>query len=255
MSPSDLASWRSNAVSSGASSARFRRPPVTCLRMQASTSRSVAWPVAWNDRPIKSDAVVAVSRGAPGSEPRGRSAADPRCTVRSRSRHESWSARSCSSKRPASSAARGHAPAKSAIQRLMSARASSEMGRALVARPREPASVVARPRGQDQRDRSGVGPLSIITGPPGGASSDCHSQSVEGCTARIRIVSAPGGPTRVRCARSHRRTDGSSRTVRGQWRPARWQHMCPCGSRRRASGGPEAAQRRRGSTGASSFFG
>ena len=132
VSPSGLARCRSNAVkasmSSGASNARFRRPTVTCLRTPASTSRSIAWLVAWNDRPIRSDAVVAVSSGAPGSAWRSRSAADPRRTDPSRSRHECCSARTCSSKRPASSEARRHALATSAIQRLMPARASSESG-------------------------------------------------------------------------------------------------------------------------------
>ena len=73
---------------------------VPCLRMPASTNRSIARLVAWNDRPIKSDAVVAVSRGASGNARMSSSAAEPRRTVPSRSRQESWSARSCSSKRP-----------------------------------------------------------------------------------------------------------------------------------------------------------
>ena len=50
VSPQGLASWRSRAanasMSSGASNARFLRPTVTCVRIPAPASRSIAWPVA-----------------------------------------------------------------------------------------------------------------------------------------------------------------------------------------------------------------
>ena len=68
VSPSGLASRRSRAVNasmiSGASNARLRRPTVICLRIPAETNRSMARLVAWNDRPIKSEAVFVVSSGA-----------------------------------------------------------------------------------------------------------------------------------------------------------------------------------------------
>ena len=57
--------------------------------MPASTNRLIAWLGAWNERPIKSDAVVAVSSGAAGNALTSRSAADPRHTGWGRSPYES----------------------------------------------------------------------------------------------------------------------------------------------------------------------
>ena len=84
VSPSGLASCRSNTVnvsiSSGASGARFRRPTVTCWRMPASTSRSIAcsspgttarssltpwWSSAVARRAMREQADQPSTRGAP----------------------------------------------------------------------------------------------------------------------------------------------------------------------------------------------
>ena len=60
----------------GASNARLRRLTATYARTSGSTSRAIAWFVAWNDHTTSPDAVEVVSSGVPGSARRSRSAAD-----------------------------------------------------------------------------------------------------------------------------------------------------------------------------------
>ena len=150
VSPSGPASCRPSAVnasmSSGASNARFRRPTVTCLRTPASTSRPIAWLVAWNDRPTRSDAVVVVSSGAPGRAWRSRSAAEPLAPGVLQRSHLLLEAPGILGGAPAG-AREERDPAVDARMGFLGG------GRALVARPGESGDVVAGPRCEDQRDR------------------------------------------------------------------------------------------------------
>ena len=92
VSPLGLASLRSNAVNasinSGASKARLRRPMLSCTSTPASTRRSIARLVAWNDRPTSSDAVEVVSTGAAGRASIRRLTAESRRVRPTRSRQQ-----------------------------------------------------------------------------------------------------------------------------------------------------------------------
>ena len=100
---SGLASWVSSelnaSINSGASKARLRRPTLICVSTPASTSRSIPWLVAWNDRPINSAAEDTVNTGAAGSAPISRRAAESRRVVPTRCRQDDCNTRTCSSNR------------------------------------------------------------------------------------------------------------------------------------------------------------
>ena len=103
------------------------RPMLTCTSTPASTRRSIARLVAWNDRPTSSDAVDVGSTGAAGRASIRRLTAESRQMRPTRPRQPDCSSRTRSSKLPASSTDRLHAEAKSAIQLLMPALDPAEL--------------------------------------------------------------------------------------------------------------------------------
>ena len=141
------------SINSGASKARLRRPTLIWASTPASTSRSIPWLVAWNDRPINSAAVDTVNTGAAGSAPMSRRTAESRRVVPTRSRQDDCNSRTCSSNWLAYSTARLHAEAKKAIQRLIPAVRCCGVGRADVAGRSQTIDIVQRPARQYKGDR------------------------------------------------------------------------------------------------------
>ena len=112
------------------------RPMLTCTSTPASTRRSIARLVAWNDRPTSSDAVDVGSTGAAGRASIRRLTAESRQMRPTRPRQPDCSSRTRSSKRPVARRGEERDPAVDAGAR------PGGVGRADVARPVQSVHVV-----------------------------------------------------------------------------------------------------------------